>query len=121
MNKIKKNFNLSELTINRIADLVNWLPAKDNTHVVEECIGIVHTQKAKERGTKMFAPNDEVKIKTVEEVANPEELFTLPGGLMIGLSTPDMQRAEAEAQRRGLPLGTIVAEAWVSSVAQEFE
>ncbi len=68
-----------------------------------------------------FTPNDEVKIKTVEETVNPDELFLLPGGLMIGLSESDMKRAEVEAQKRNLPLETIVAEAWVSSVAKELD
>lgn len=51
--KKMRAYRFSELFDNRLADLVKWLPAKDNTHAIEECVGITHTKLKMER-KKMF-------------------------------------------------------------------
>lgn len=69
MSKIRKTYRFSQLTLDRIADIAEWLPANDDTQAVEESISIVHTQLKREREMKSQEFNqylDNLELKAAQ-------------------------------------------------------
>jgi len=62
-----------------------------------------------------------IHLRRTEDVVDDPLMAALLPPIAIGLPFELFEEAEAEAERRGVPLSQVAAEYWAKQVAEEFD